>query len=124
MKKRITGLLPAMYISFCASLTLFKKSNTFNTNLAPIDATYLKAQGILFCHRWIGKFNLVLCVFLKKLNFHIACSRNRWTESGSVLRCPVFRSTDEAKDTSDVISQFRISVPLCLTAGGIIRFGQ
>ncbi|KAK6076388.1 telomerase-binding protein EST1A protein [Seiridium cupressi] len=67
-------------------MTLFdpilSANNTQNSRLIPIDAAFVKAQGILFSGRCQDDFKPAVEEYLHLLNNHIGRTTRRWMESG------------------------------------------
>ncbi|RYP58841.1 hypothetical protein DL770_010340 [Monosporascus sp. CRB-9-2] len=67
-------------------MTLFdpilKAPSTQNSRLIPIDAAFVKANGIMFSGNYLDQFTSAMEEFLSKLDGHINRTNRRWMESG------------------------------------------
>ncbi|RYP29533.1 hypothetical protein DL766_005337 [Monosporascus sp. MC13-8B] len=67
-------------------MTLFdpilKAPSTQNSRLIPIDAAFVKANGIMFSGNYLDQFTPAMEEFLSKLDGHIDRTNRRWMESG------------------------------------------
>lgn len=63
-------------------LTPLKAPSTQNTRLAPIDAAFVKVNGILFSGRLLDQFDSTVGEFTSKLDSHIDRMARKWVETG------------------------------------------